>query len=77
MEPECDKLIMEALSKNYIDMDEYPITTELQVGGWSWGWGTIRSHCTLYHPPHPYLPPSPYSPPQASPTSPTHIVFSL
>ena len=31
MEPECDKLIMAALSKNYIDMDEYPITTELQV----------------------------------------------
>ncbi|CAM6118217.1 unnamed protein product [Calypogeia fissa] len=30
MEPECDKLIMQALSKNYIDMDEYPITTELQ-----------------------------------------------
>lgn len=31
MEPECDKLIQESLSKNYIDMDEYPITTELQV----------------------------------------------
>lgn len=31
MEPECDKLIMESLSKNYIDMDEYPITTEIQV----------------------------------------------
>lgn len=30
MEPECDKLILQALSKNYIDMDEYPITTELQ-----------------------------------------------
>ncbi|GAQ78495.1 glutamate decarboxylase [Klebsormidium nitens] len=30
MEPECDKLIMESLNKNYIDMDEYPITTELQ-----------------------------------------------
>lgn len=30
MEPECDKLIMSALNKNYIDMDEYPITTELQ-----------------------------------------------
>jgi glutamate decarboxylase len=30
MEPECDKLIMQSLSKNYIDMDEYPITTELQ-----------------------------------------------
>jgi glutamate decarboxylase len=31
MEPECNKLIMSALNKNYIDMDEYPITTELQV----------------------------------------------
>lgn len=31
MEPECDKLIMDSLNKNYIDMDEYPITTELQV----------------------------------------------
>jgi glutamate decarboxylase len=30
MEPECDKLMQQALSKNYIDMDEYPITTELQ-----------------------------------------------
>ncbi|KAL6000991.1 hypothetical protein ACLOJK_006718 [Asimina triloba] len=30
MEPECDKLIMEAINKNYVDMDEYPITTEIQ-----------------------------------------------
>eukprot|EP00897_Mesotaenium_endlicherianum_P008597 jgi/Mesen1/7766/ME000408S06877 len=30
MEPECDKLIAETLNKNYIDMDEYPITTEIQ-----------------------------------------------
>nr|XP_010932487.1 glutamate decarboxylase 4 [Elaeis guineensis] len=30
MEPECDKLIMEAINKNYADMDEYPVTTELQ-----------------------------------------------
>uniref|UniRef100_A0A1D1XUT3 Glutamate decarboxylase n=1 Tax=Anthurium amnicola TaxID=1678845 RepID=A0A1D1XUT3_9ARAE len=30
MEPECDKLMMEALNKNYVDMDEYPVTTELQ-----------------------------------------------
>ncbi|KAJ7975323.1 glutamate decarboxylase [Quillaja saponaria] len=30
MEPECDKLIMAALNKNYVDMDEYPVTTELQ-----------------------------------------------
>ncbi|KAJ7541768.1 hypothetical protein O6H91_10G075500 [Diphasiastrum complanatum] len=30
MEPECDKLMMQALNKNYIDMDEYPVTTELQ-----------------------------------------------
>ena len=31
MEPECDKLIMESVNKNYVDMDEYPVTTELQV----------------------------------------------
>ena len=31
MEPECDKLIMAAINKNYVDMDEYPVTTELQV----------------------------------------------
>ncbi|XP_020234133.1 glutamate decarboxylase 1 [Cajanus cajan] len=30
MEPECDKLIMAAINKNYVDMDEYPVTTELQ-----------------------------------------------
>ncbi|XP_059075381.1 glutamate decarboxylase-like [Cryptomeria japonica] len=30
MEPECSKLIMEAINKNYVDMDEYPVTTELQ-----------------------------------------------
>lgn len=30
MEPECDKLILQSLNKNYIDMDEYPVTTELQ-----------------------------------------------
>ncbi|KAH7656140.1 Glutamate decarboxylase protein [Dioscorea alata] len=30
MEPECDKLILEAMNKNYADMDEYPVTTELQ-----------------------------------------------
>ena len=31
MERECDKLIMESVNKNYVDMDEYPVTTELQV----------------------------------------------
>ncbi|KAH7570791.1 hypothetical protein JRO89_XS05G0190900 [Xanthoceras sorbifolium] len=31
MEPECDKLMMEAINKNYVDMDEYPVTTELQA----------------------------------------------
>lgn len=31
MEPECDKLMMAAVNKNYVDMDEYPVTTELQV----------------------------------------------
>ncbi|KAK4427003.1 Glutamate decarboxylase [Sesamum alatum] len=30
MEPECDKLIKESINKNYVDMDEYPVTTELQ-----------------------------------------------
>ncbi|KAK7291326.1 hypothetical protein RIF29_06374 [Crotalaria pallida] len=30
MEPECDKLIMDSLNKNYVDMDEYPVTTDLQ-----------------------------------------------
>ncbi|XP_042500903.1 glutamate decarboxylase 4-like [Macadamia integrifolia] len=30
MEPECDKLMVESINKNYVDMDEYPITTELQ-----------------------------------------------
>ncbi|KAM0952851.1 putative glutamate decarboxylase [Dioscorea sansibarensis] len=30
MEPECDKLVMEAINKNYVDMDSYPVTTELQ-----------------------------------------------
>ncbi|OAY68591.1 Glutamate decarboxylase [Ananas comosus] len=30
MEPECDRLVMAALNKNYVDMDEYPVTTELQ-----------------------------------------------
>ncbi|KAF5204193.1 Glutamate decarboxylase [Thalictrum thalictroides] len=30
MEPECDKLMMESMNKNYVDMDEYPVTTELQ-----------------------------------------------
>lgn len=31
MEPECDKLMMAAINKNYVDMDEYPVTTELQA----------------------------------------------
>lgn len=31
MEPECDKLIMASVNKNYVDMDEYPVTTEIQV----------------------------------------------
>ncbi|PKA49600.1 Glutamate decarboxylase 1 [Apostasia shenzhenica] len=30
MEPECDSLIMSSINKNYVDMDEYPVTTELQ-----------------------------------------------
>ncbi|KAL6560210.1 glutamate decarboxylase gad1 [Orobanche hederae] len=31
IEPECDKLIMASINKNYVDMDEYPVTTELQA----------------------------------------------
>lgn len=31
MEPECDNLIMASINKNYVDMDEYPVTTELQA----------------------------------------------
>lgn len=31
MEPECDKLVMASINKNYVDMDEYPVTTELQA----------------------------------------------
>ena len=27
MEPECDKLMMAAINKNYVDMDEYPVIT--------------------------------------------------
>ncbi|MCL7030543.1 hypothetical protein MKW94_008747, partial [Papaver nudicaule] len=30
MEPECNKLIIDSVNKNYVDMDEYPVTTELQ-----------------------------------------------
>ncbi|KAK2635595.1 hypothetical protein Ddye_030387 [Dipteronia dyeriana] len=30
MEPECDKLMMASINKNYVEMDEYPVTTELQ-----------------------------------------------
>ncbi|XP_050229961.1 glutamate decarboxylase 1 [Mercurialis annua] len=30
MEPECDKLVMAGINKNYVDMDEYPVTTDLQ-----------------------------------------------
>jgi glutamate decarboxylase len=30
MEPEADRLVVETLGKNYIDADEYPMTTEIQ-----------------------------------------------
>ncbi|KAG2664801.1 hypothetical protein I3843_16G098500 [Carya illinoinensis] len=30
MEPECEQLMMASMNKNYVDMDEYPVTTELQ-----------------------------------------------
>lgn len=31
MKPKCDKIILHFLNKNYINIDENPITTELQV----------------------------------------------
>ncbi|CAK9183342.1 unnamed protein product [Ilex paraguariensis] len=31
LEPECDKLMMAPINKNYVDMDEYAVTTELQA----------------------------------------------
>ncbi|MCO5583470.1 hypothetical protein L7F22_037381 [Adiantum nelumboides] len=30
MEPECDKLMAESINKNFVDMDQYPVTAELQ-----------------------------------------------
>ncbi|KAL2906967.1 Glutamate decarboxylase 3 [Bienertia sinuspersici] len=30
MEPECDKLMMDAINKNCVEMNQYPVTTELQ-----------------------------------------------
>ncbi|XP_057521054.1 glutamate decarboxylase-like [Amaranthus tricolor] len=30
MERECDQLMLASINKNYVDMDEYPVTTELQ-----------------------------------------------
>ncbi|PON45423.1 Pyridoxal phosphate-dependent decarboxylase [Parasponia andersonii] len=37
-EPERDKLIMSSINKNYVDMDEYPVTTEIQFSlGWVLG----------------------------------------
>lgn len=30
MEPECHDLILASINKNYVDMDEYPVTTEIQ-----------------------------------------------
>ncbi|CAE6063197.1 unnamed protein product [Arabidopsis arenosa] len=30
MEPECDKLMMESINKNSVEMEQYPVTTDLQ-----------------------------------------------
>ncbi|KAG7563284.1 Pyridoxal phosphate-dependent decarboxylase [Arabidopsis suecica] len=30
MEPECDKLMMESINKNNVEMEQYPVTTDLQ-----------------------------------------------
>ena len=35
METECDQLIIASINKYYVDMDEYPITTELQINYFS------------------------------------------
>ncbi|ONI31928.1 hypothetical protein PRUPE_1G339900 [Prunus persica] len=45
MEPECEKLIMDSLNKNYVDMDEYPVTTELQNR-------CVNMIADLFHAPH-------------------------
>ena len=31
IEPKCDKFIMSAFNKNNMDIDKYPITSEIQV----------------------------------------------
>lgn len=31
MEEECNKLMMESINKNYVNMDEYPATADLHV----------------------------------------------
>ncbi|KAF5204194.1 Glutamate decarboxylase [Thalictrum thalictroides] len=30
MEPECDKLMTDSMNKNYVNMEEYPVTTDFQ-----------------------------------------------
>ena len=51
MEPECGKLIMDSVNKNYVDMDEYPVTTELQVRP-AWKSQIRHSFYLLYLPCH-------------------------
>ena len=46
MELECDKLILQSLNKNYIDKDEYPVTTELQI----WTLELLILICEIYIP---------------------------
>lgn len=45
MEPEADRLMSECFSKNYIDQDEYPQTTEIQNR-------CVNMLARLYHAPH-------------------------
>ena len=45
MEPEADRLMNECFSKNYIDQDEYPQTTEIQNR-------CVNMLARLYHAPH-------------------------
>lgn len=49
MEPECDKLIMESINKNYVDMDEYPVTTEIQASLYIWGFLLLRGTSHRLH----------------------------
>ena len=48
MEEECNKLIMESINKNYVDMDEYPATTDLHVLSHLLLLTTINISCSIF-----------------------------